>query len=349
MGSASKAETLYVAASRGRRNWIVGVGTPDEVAETAKAALGRISRQPTALDHGIRTETDAEAWADVLPPGLAAADIRQRAIGYGLTVDQATNTAGRYTQQQLTRARDWVLAQEPHQNPHRLAEAAVRNWCLSPELAAPLADAYTAREQERVAAERDQINRARQTLAAQREQVRNTEERTSRQREELDRRVDALLHQQGNIDSEEDQQGLLSRRLGARQRAVERERIADELHQIEAEQRSINQVEQHTRRWRKTENERKKPIVAWVRELPKGLDPDAAHREAVETWGLGPNAADAVDLWEAVERERARSREIHQWWQGLADGLTYAHIKAEAEQRWGKDIDAAEVSQNLLA
>ena len=162
----SRADTFYVAASRGRHNYIVGVGTPDDVADAAKAALTRLSRQPTALDHGIRTETDAQAWADVLPPGLAAADIKKRAIGYGLTVDQADHTAGRYTHRQLACARDWIRAQEPHQNPQQLAATAARNWCLDPEHARPLADAYTAREQKRVEAEREQINRARQTLAA---------------------------------------------------------------------------------------------------------------------------------------------------------------------------------------
>ena len=341
VGPASKAETLYVAASRGRRNWIVGVGTPDEVAETAKAALGRIGRQPTALDHGIRTETAAEAWADVLPPGLAAADIKQRAIESGLTVDQADRTAGRYTRTQLTRARDWVLAQEPHQNPHQLGEAAVRNWCLSPELAALLANAYTAQEQKRVAVERDQINRARQTLAARWEKVHDIERGRADQRRELAHREETLLQELDNVDTEEQQRGRLGRHLGGRQRAAERERIAEELQQIEAERQPINQVEQHTRRWRKTEKERKKPIVAWVRELPEGLDPDTAHREAVKRWGLGPNAAEAVDLWETAERERVRTREIHQWWQGLDDGLEPAQVRAEAEQRWGDDIGAA--------
>ena len=40
----------------------------------------------------------------------------------------------------------------------------------------------------------------------------------------------------------------------------------------------------------------------------------------------------AVDLWE-----------IQVWWQGLADGLTHAQVRAEAGQRWGPDVNAAEV------
>ena len=345
VGPNSKAETLYVAASRGRRNWIVGVGTPDDVTDAAKAALTRLGCQPTALEHGIRTETDAEAWVDLLPPGLAAADIKQRAIESGLSAEAATNTAGRYTRQQLTRALTWIRAQEPHQNPQQLAEVATRHWRLSPELTGPLAGVYTAQEQKRIAIEREQINQARQDLAARREQVRDIEERTSRQREELDSREDALLHQQENIDTEENQLGPLSRRLGARQRAAERERIGDELHRIEAERQPISRVEEHIRRWRKTEQEWKKPIVAWVRELPEGLDADTAHRKVVERWGLGRDAAEAVDLWEATERERARTKEIQEWWQRLDDGLTAAQVRTEAEQRWGTDVDAAEMAR----
>ena len=61
----------------------------------------------------------------------------------------------------------------------------------------------------------------------------------------------------------------------------------------------------------------------------------------VEQWGLGPNAAEAVDQAKTVKSERARTKEIHQWWQGLDDGLTYAQVRAEAEQRWGDDVGAA--------
>lgn len=340
VGSNSRAETLYVAASRGRRNWLVGVGTPVEVADTAKAALGRVGRQPTALDHGIRSQGDAEAWVDVLPPGLAAADIKQRAIQSGLTPDQAADTACRYTSQQLARARDWVLAQDPYQNPEQLAEAAVRYWCLSPAIASPLAALYTAQEEKRVAAEREEINRARQAQAARWEQARNIERSLGDQRRELDRRERTLRHQLHNVDTEQEQRGLLSRRLGARQRAAEAQRIRDELQTIEAQRRPINHAEGLARQWRDTQSRRKETILVWVRDLPEGLDADTAHRETVRRWGLGVDAAQALDLWTETEKMRARNRKIHRWWQNLADGLKPDQVRAEAEQRWGPHIDA---------
>lgn len=171
--------------------------------------------------------------------------------------------------------------------------------------------------------------------------MRREEGGTSEKRRELAHRENTLLEQRQQIDTEEEQRGLLGRRLGARQRAAQRERIREELDQIEAERQPINDAEGLARQWRDTQNQRRETLVAWVRDLPEGLDAATAHAEAVKRWGLGVDAAEAADQWATAEQERARNRAIQEWWQNLADGLTADQVRADAEQRLGPDIDTA--------